>query len=243
MWDLKNSKISNTYGRLVQIIGDKFYDGNGNLLSNVLVIDGVDGLNGRDGADGLNGRDGADGLNGRDGADGLNGRDGVDGLNGRDGVDGLNGRDGHVGRDGAPGKDGITTVINIPANTDSLQDQIDNLFNAFNILNNSIQTDTSSDEINALKQAINALKQQVNTLKIDLVASNARIDINRQDLQDFKDDIARRSQTQPTRKITRVAEVTTIEMDLMNSFRNKVDASNALNQFRNKQGKNFKNCR
>ena len=75
--------------------------------------DGIDGKDGRDGVDGKDGHDGVDGKDGRDGVDGKDGRDGVDGKDGRDGVDGKDGRDGDDGKDGADGRDGTTPYLQV----------------------------------------------------------------------------------------------------------------------------------
>ncbi|MCR5786242.1 MAG: hypothetical protein K6G28_00880 [Acholeplasmatales bacterium] len=55
---------------------------NGNT-STFNVVNGKDGIDGKDGVNGRDGIDGKDGLNGRDGIDGK------DGLNGKDGIDGV----------------------------------------------------------------------------------------------------------------------------------------------------------
>jgi hypothetical protein len=79
--------------------------------------DGIDGVDGKDGKDGINGKDGKDGINGKDGIDGkdgingINGKDGADGQDGKDGVNGIDGKDGVDGKDGKDGKDGLTPYI------------------------------------------------------------------------------------------------------------------------------------
>ncbi len=54
--------VSGTYGRLVQVVGGLYYDGNGNLLD--LGADGLQGPQGPTGADGLQGPQGATGADG-----------------------------------------------------------------------------------------------------------------------------------------------------------------------------------
>lgn len=61
----------------------------GSANQSPIIVEGIDGEDGRDGLDGKNGIDGIDGRNGHDGIDGTNGTDGIDG---RDGVDGSDGK-------------------------------------------------------------------------------------------------------------------------------------------------------
>lgn len=74
------------------------------------IINGKDGLPGKDGKQGPQGVPGKDGKDGKPGKDGKNGKDGKDGRPGKDGKSGLPGKD---GKDGLPGKDGITPDIKI----------------------------------------------------------------------------------------------------------------------------------
>ena len=73
--NLTGTTVSGTYGRLVQVVGDLYYDGNGNLLNlgGGTTSIGPQGPTGADGLQGPQGATGATGLPGAQGATGANG--------------------------------------------------------------------------------------------------------------------------------------------------------------------------
>jgi hypothetical protein len=75
--NLTGTTVSGTYGRLVQVVGGLYYDGNGNLLN----LGGTTsiGPQGPTGADGLQGPQGPTGVDGLQGPQGLTGADGANG--------------------------------------------------------------------------------------------------------------------------------------------------------------------
>ena len=97
--------------------------------TNLGVVVGTDGADGKDGANGADGKDGVDGAPGKDGVDGTDGKDGADGIGitsttinekgeliitYSDGnstnlgkITGIDGEDGKDGVNGTDGKDGI----------------------------------------------------------------------------------------------------------------------------------------
>jgi Ca2+-binding RTX toxin-like protein len=90
-------------------------------LSQQVVTNGRDGLNGKDGKDGIDGKNGKDGVNGTDGKDGIdgkNGKDGVNGTNGKDGIDGVVGKTGATGKAGKAGKNGESFSVDKLTNKD-----------------------------------------------------------------------------------------------------------------------------
>ena len=92
---LFGATVSGTFGRLVQIVGGLYYDGNGNLLN----------LGGGTTSIGPQGPTGADGLQGPQGPTGA---DGLQGPQGPTGADGLQGPQGATGATGLPGAQGAT---------------------------------------------------------------------------------------------------------------------------------------
>ena len=103
-------------------------------LESLKVVDGKDGVNGKDGCDGRNGVDGLPGKDGKNGADGLSGRDGIDGIDGKSAYiiaveHGFSGTETEwlQSLKGADGKDGITPDMSnyaTKADIAELQEQI-----------------------------------------------------------------------------------------------------------------------
>ena len=101
--------VSGTYGRLVQVVGGLYYDGNGNLLNlgGGTTSIGPQGPTGSDGLQGPQGPTGSDGLQGPQGPTGADGLQGVQGPTGSDGLQGPQGPTGSDGPQGPTGSDGF----------------------------------------------------------------------------------------------------------------------------------------
>jgi len=103
--NLTGLTVSNTYGRLVQVVGGLYYDGFGNLLD----LGGVStGPTGSQGVTGPTGSQGATGPTGSQGATGPTGSQGVTGPTGSQGVTGSTGSQGVTGPTGSQGVTGAT---------------------------------------------------------------------------------------------------------------------------------------
>lgn len=81
-----------------------------------IIIEGIDGEDGRDGEPGIDGRPGIDGI------------DGLNGLDGKPGVDGKPGPDGKPGADGKPGTNSVSTDL---PTSDELTSLITNFVTAY----------------------------------------------------------------------------------------------------------------
>ena len=122
--NLTGLTVSNTYGRLVQVVGGLYYDGFGNLLdlgggtfsmgpqgpTGSQGPTGPAGSNGVTGATGATGSQGATGATGSQGATGADGIQGIQGITGATGATGIQGIQGITGATGATGTQGIQGV-------------------------------------------------------------------------------------------------------------------------------------
>lgn len=108
--NLTGLTVSNTYGRLVQIVGGLYYDGFGNLLSlgGGTFSVGPQGATGSDGTSGTSGTSGVDGINGATGSNGTSGTSGINGATGSNGTSGTSGTRGATGSNGTSGTSGTT---------------------------------------------------------------------------------------------------------------------------------------
>ena len=102
--NLTGLTVSNTYGRLVQIVGGLYYDGFGNLLD----LGGGTFSVGPQGATGSSGTSGTSGIDGATGSSGTSGTSGTDGTSGTSGIDGTSGTSGSNGIQGPTGSNGIS---------------------------------------------------------------------------------------------------------------------------------------
>jgi hypothetical protein len=108
--NLTGLTVSNTYGRLVQIVGGLYYDGFGNLLDLGGGTQGPTGSTGPQGATGAQGATGPQGLQGLQGVTGSTGPQGIQGATGPQGIQGVSGPQGvtGIGIQGPTGPQGAT---------------------------------------------------------------------------------------------------------------------------------------